>query len=309
LKAIQERAPHAVVKYDSGTDPAEAAAMAKRADVAIIFAYQWESEGMDLPNLSLPTCQDDLIRSVAAVNPHTIVVLETGGPVTMPWVKAPAAILEAWYAGSDGANAVGNVLFGTVNPSAKLPITFPKSEADLPHPVLVKPPMTSRRFSGPVSPLQRAKGLPPFTVNYNEGVEVGYKWYDAEKKSVLFPFGYGLSYTSYRYSGLTVTSGKGNTITATFTLANTGSRAGAEIAEVYASLPASAQEPPKRLVGWSKVKLNPGEQRTVRVEINPKYLSVFDVQMGGWRLVPGAYAILVGGSSQNLPLKTIVDLK
>lgn len=309
LKAIQERAPHAVVKYDSGTDPAEAAAMAKGADVAIVFAYQWESEGTELSNLSLPRDQDELIAKVAAVNPRTIVVLETGSPVTMPWVKAPAAILEAWYAGSDGANAVGNVLFGTVNPSGKLPNTFPKSEADLPHPDLVKPPMTSRRFSGPVSPLRRAKGLPPFTVNYNEGVEVGYKWYDAEKKSVLFPFGYGLSYTSYRYSGLTITSGKGKVITATFTLANTGSRAGAEIAEVYASLPANAQEPPKRLVGWSKVKLNPGEQRIVTVEIDPKYLSVFGVQKDGWVLVPGDYAILVGGSSQDLPLKAVVALK
>lgn len=309
LKAIQERAPHAVIKYDSGTDPAAAAARAKGADVAIVFAYQWESEGTELSNLSLPLNQNQLIAKVAAANPRTIVVLETGSPVTMPWVKAPAAILEAWYAGSDGANAVGNVLFGTVNPSGKLPNTFPKSEADLPHPVLVKPPMGSLRFSGPTSPLQRAKGLPPFTVDYSEGVEVGYKWYDAEKKLVLFPFGYGLSYTSYRYSDLTVTSGKGKTITATFTLANTGSRAGAEIAEVYASLPASAHEPPERLVGWSKVKLNPGEQRSVRVKIDPKYLSVFDVQKDGWTLVPGDYAILVGESSQDLPLKTVVDLK
>jgi beta-glucosidase len=308
LKAIQERAPHATVEYDSGADPAAAATLAKNADVAIVFAYQWESEGSDLPNLSLPLHQDDLIAQVAAANPHTIVVLETGSPVTMPWVNAPAAILEAWYAGSDGANALGDVLFGTVNPSGKLPNTFPKSEADLPHPALVKPPLASVRFSGPVSPLQRAAGLPPFTVDYNEGVEVGYKWYDAEKKPVLFPFGYGLSYTSYRYSGLTVSPGK-ERVTATFTLANTGARAGAEIAEVYAALPPSAQEPPKRLVGWSKVKLNAGEQRTVTVEIDPKYLSIFDVQKDAWRLVPGDYTILVGGSSQDLPLKTVVSLK
>jgi beta-glucosidase len=307
LKAIAARAPNAVVKYDSGADPAAAAAAAKDADVAIVFAYQWESEGMDLPDLSLPLHQDDLIAQVAAANPHTIVVLETGSPVTMPWVKAPAAILEVWYAGSDGANAVGNVLFGTVNPSGKLPNTFPESEADLPHPTLVKPPPESAHFSGPASLQQRAAGLPPFTVDYNEGVKVGYKWYDAEKTPVLFPFGYGLSYTSYSYSGLTVTSGK--TIKATFTLANTGARAGAEIAEVYASLPATAQEPPKRLVGWSKVKLNAGEQRTVTVEIDPKYLSIFDVQKDGWALVPGDYTILVGGSSQNLPLKTVANLK
>jgi beta-glucosidase len=308
LKAIQARAPHAVVNYDSGADPAAAAAMAKGANVAIVFAYEWESEGMDLPDLSLPLHQDDLIAQVAAANPHTIVVLETGSPITMPWVNEPAAILEAWYAGSDGADALGNVLFGTVNPSGKLPNTFPKSVADLPHPTLVEPPLASVRFSGPVSPLQRAAGLPPFTVDYNEGIEVGYKWYDAEKKSVLFPFGYGLSYTSYHYSGLTVAQGK-EKITATFTLTDTGTRAGAEIAEVYAALPPSGHEPPKRLVGWSKVKLNAGEQRTVTVEIDPKYLSIFDVQKDAWTLVPGDYTILVGGSSQDLPLKTVVNLK
>ena len=244
---------------------------------------------------------------MAAANPHTIVVLETGSPVTMPWVNAPAAILEAWYAGSDGANAVGNVLFGTVNPSGKLPNTFPESEADLPHPTLVKPPPRPQHFSGHVSPLQEAKGLPPFQVDYTEGAEVGYKWYDAEKKSVLFPFGYGLSYTSYGYSGLSVAPGK--TIEATFTVANTGARAGAEIAEVYASLPASAQEPPKRLVGWSKVQLNSGEKQTVTVEIDPKYLSIFDVHKDEWTLVPGDYTILVGGSSQDLPLKAVVNLR
>ena len=149
--------------------------MAKGADVAIVFAYQFESEGSDLPGLALPGNQDDLVARVAAANPHTIVVLETGSPVTMPWVKAPAAIVEAWYAGSDGANAVGNVLFGTVNPSGQPPNTFPESEADLPHPTLVKPPPESRHFSGSVTPLQRAEGRPPFTVDYTEGVEVGYK--------------------------------------------------------------------------------------------------------------------------------------
>jgi len=159
LKAIQARAPQATVAYDSGADPAAAALVAKSADVAIVFAYEWESEGMDLPNLSLPHYQDDLIAAVAAANPHTVVVLETGSPVTMPWAAAPAAILEAWFAGSDGANALGNILFGAVNPSGKLPNTFPKSEADLPHPELTKPPLASQRFSGPVSPLEAGQGL------------------------------------------------------------------------------------------------------------------------------------------------------
>src|ERR1700728_3266510 len=257
LKAIQARAPNVNVKYDPGTDPAAAAAAAKGADVAIVFAYMWASEGMDLPSLTLPHDQDAVIAAVAAANPHTIVVLETGNPVTMPWVSAPAAILEAWFGGNDGAEALGNVLFGSVNPTGKLPNTFPKSEADLPHPTLTMPPPESEHFSGPVSPEQRAAGLPPFQVTYDEGLKVGYKWYEAEKKPVLFPFGFGLSYTTYRYSGLQVAPGE--TVKATFTVANTGAREGTEIAEVYAALPESTQEPPKRLVGWSRVKLGPGE--------------------------------------------------
>jgi beta-glucosidase len=312
LKAIQARAPKATVKYDSGDNPAAAAALAGTADVAVVFAYQWESEGMDLASLSLQHNQDVLIAQVASANPHTVVVLETGSPVTMPWVAAPAAIVEAWYAGSDGANALGNVLFGTVNPSGKLPNTFPRSEADLPHPTVTQPPPESAYWASPVSPEQRAGGLPPFPVSYDEGLKVGYKWYDAEKKPVLFPFGFGLSYTSFRYSALTVTPlsmSPGAKVKVTFTLANTGARAGAEIAEVYASLPASAQEPPKRLVGFSKVQLEAGEKRTVSVEIDPKYLSIFDEQKNGWTLVPGDTTILVGGSSQDLPLKAVVRLK
>jgi beta-glucosidase len=307
LKAIQARAPQAVVKYDSGTDPAAAAEAAKSADVAVVFAYQWESEGMDLPTLSLAHNQDALIAQVSAANPNTIVVLESGSPVTMPWVAAPAAIVEAWFAGSDGANALGNVLFGTVNPSGKLPNTFPRSEADLPHPSITMPPPESEHWSGPVSSAKEAAGLPPFQASYDEGVKVGYKWYDAEKKPVLFPFGYGLSYTSFRYSALQVTPGE--KVKVTFTLANTGARAGAEIAEVYASLPASAEEPPKRLVGFSKVQLEAGETKAVTVEIDPKYLSIFDVKKNGWTLVPGDYTILVGGSSEDLPLKAVVSLK
>jgi beta-glucosidase len=275
--------------------------------VAIVFAYVWESEGMDLPSLSLSHNQDALIAAVAAANPHTTVVLETGSPVTMPWVDAPAAIVEAWFAGSDGANALGNILFGSVNPSGKLPNTFPKSEADLPHPTVTQPPPASRHFDGAVTPDDRAKGLPAFPVAYDEGVKVGYKWYDAEKKPVLFPFGFGLSYTTYSYSGLSVTMGE--KLKVSFTLANSGARAGAEIAEVYAALPAAAQEPPKRLVGWSKVWLEPGEKKNVTVEVDPKYLSIFDDQKDGWTLVPGDYVILVGGSSQDLPLKAEINLK
>jgi beta-glucosidase len=307
LKAIEARAPQAAVTYDPGTDPAAAAAAAKGADVAIVFAYQWASEGMDLTSLTLPHQQDDVIAAVAAANPHTIVVLETGNPVTMPWVDAPAAILEAWFAGSDGANAVGNVLFGSVNPSGKLPNTFPKSEADLPHPTLTMPPPESEHFSGAVSREQRAAGLPPFQVAYDEGIKVGYKWYEAEKKQVLFPFGYGLSYTTYSYSGLKLSQGA--TVQATFAVANTGAREGSEIAEVYAMLPSAAGEPFKRLVGFSKIKLDGKEKRSVTIDIDLKYLSIFDEAKDGWELVPGDYTILVGGSSQDLPLRATLSLK
>ena len=306
LKSIRAKVPGANVQFNSGADAGAAASLAKAADVAIVFAYQWESEGMDLPSLSLPEHQDDLIAKVAAANPHTIVVIESGGPVTMPWVDQVSGILEAWFAGSSGSDAVANILFGDVNPSAKLPVTFPKSEADLPHPTLVKPPKVT--VDADREGWKRiAAGLPAFQVTYDEGVKVGYKWYDAEKKPVLFPFGYGLSYTTYSYSGLKVTPGKNPQVS--FTVTNTGNRAGAEIAEVYASLPAAAAEPPKRLVAFTKVKLNGGESKEVTVAVDQKFLSIFNVEKDGWQLLPGEYTFLVGGSSQSLPLKESVDLK
>ena len=305
LKSIRAKAAGANVQFDSGADPAKAAALAKNADVAIIFAYQWESEGMDLDSLALPDHQDELIAAVAAANPHTVVVLESGGPVTMPWAGQVDSILEAWFAGSRGSDAVANILFGDVNPSGKLPVTFPRSEADLPHPTVVKPPKET--IEADRQGWKRiAAGLPVFQVKYDEGVKVGYKWYDAEHKPVLFPFGYGLSYTTYSYSNLKVTLGKMPRVT--FTVTNTGNRAGAEVAEVYASLPAAAQEPPKRLVGWNKVKLNAGESKEISVDVDPKYLSIFNIEQNGWQLLPGEYGFLVGGSSQNLPLKTTVKL-
>jgi beta-glucosidase len=308
LKSIRAKVPGASVQFDSGADPEKAASLAAKSDVAIVFAYQWESEDMDLPTLSLPENQDSLISKVAAANPHTVVVLETGGPVTMPWAGQVSAILEAWFAGSKGSDAVANVLFGDVNPSAKLPVTFPQSDADLPHPTIVKPPRESVPDNTNPEPWKQiAAGLAPFQVTYDEGVKVGYKWYDAEKKPVLFPFGHGLSYTMYSYSNLKVEPGK--TPRVTFTMKNTGNRAGAEVAEVYASLPASATEPPKRLVGWNKVMLKPGESKEVSVEVEPKYLSIFNVEQNGWQLLPGEYGFMVGGSSQNLPLKQTVNLQ
>ena len=276
LKAVKVKAPAAEVKFDSGQDPAAAAALAKSAEVAIIFAHQWMSEGMDLPNLSLPDNQDALIAAVAAANPRTIVVLESGTAVTMPWIDKVSGVLAAWYAGSKGADAVANVLFGDVNPSAKLPLTFPLSVADLPHTTVVKPPPTAKDI---VAGFHTTLTKPTFEVHYDDGLKVGYKWYDAEKKPVLFPFGHGLSYTTYKYSGLKVTPGKETTVT--FTVKNTGSRAGAEIAQVYVSLPPEASEPPKRLVGWSKVQLNAGESKEVTVTVPSLYLSITTKRRAG----------------------------
>ena len=224
----------------------------------------------------------------------------------MPWADRVSAIVEAWYAGSCGADAVANILLGVVNPSAKLPLTFPKSEADLPHPTVVKPPPRTAIASEEERQKRRAAGLPAFQVTYDEGVKVGYKWYDAENKPVLFPFGFGLSYTTYSYSNLKIIPGKNPRVS--FTLTNTGNRAGAEITEVYASLPTAAAEPPKRLVGWSKVKLNPGESKEVAIEVEQKYLSIFDVEQNVWQLIPGDYSFMVGGSSQELPLRESVSL-
>ncbi len=313
LNALSAELPAAKVTYISGEDVDAAATAAKQADVAIVFAYQWESEGFDLPTLDLAPAQNQLIEAVAAANPKTIVVLETGSPATMPWADKVAGIVEAWYPGIRGAEALANLLTGRVNFTGKLAITFPKSDADLPHPKLVLPPPTSEpnfaAAGGDVSNFMSmmAKGLPAFQTYYDEKLKVGYKWYDAEKKPVLFPFGYGLSYTTYSYSGLKVEAG--DTVNVTFTVKNAGKRAGTEIAEVYSSLPDSAGEPPKRLIGWTRVELQPGESKTISVPVNRDRLTIFDENSDGWKLVPGDYNIRVGGSSQELPLHQQVTLQ
>jgi beta-glucosidase len=180
-------------------------------------------------------------------------------------------------------------------------MTFPRSIEDLPHPKIVMPPPNNKPIE---SGFHTTLAHPTFDVHYDEGVKVGYKWYDAEKKPVLFPFGFGLSYTTYAYSDLKVQTGKPMTVT--FTVRNTGSRAGAEIAQVYAALPADANEPPKRLLGWSKVKLNPGESKEVSITVDAKYLSIFDESSNTWKLLPGSYTFMAGGSSQDLPLTQTV---
>jgi beta-glucosidase len=290
LKAIAADAPGAKVIYNDGTDAASAASAAKAADVALVFVHQIAQEGSDLPTLELSDHQDDLVRQVAAANPHVVVVAETGGAFLMPWLDQVGAVLEAWYPGIRGGQAIAAVLFGHVNPSGKLPITFPASDADLPHPVLTGPPPGGNMLHPKL-----------FDVNYTEGLKVGYKWYDAENKKPLFPFGFGLSYTTFSYSRLHATSG--NQVSVTFLVKNDGSRPGAEVAQVYLALPPAAGEPPKRLVGWRRITLQPGRTQSITVGIEPRILAIYDASKDLWQILPGDYRIFVGGSSRQLPLQ------
>lgn len=305
LKQLRAAMPSTEVTYNSGEDTAAAAALAKQSDVAIVFVQQWESEGMDLPTLALPDNQDALVEAVAAANRHTIVVLETGSVALMPWADKVEGIVEAWYSGSRGATALANVLTGVVNPSGKTANTFPLADADLPHTTI--PPLPEEdKGQGTHAVNAGGDARSQYGVHYDEGLKVGYKWYDAENKNVLFPFGFGLSYTTFSYSGLHVDQGQ--TPKATFTIKNTGKRAGAEVAEVYAMLPASADEPPKRLVGFEKVILEPGQSREVSIDIDPLYLSVYDETSGKMKVVAGTYTFAIGGSSQSLPLKKQLEM-
>jgi beta-glucosidase len=294
LQALRTKLPNAKIDFDPGTNPKSAANLAKSADLAIVFAYQWLAEDMDVPSLSLPNNQDALIAQVAAANPHTIVVLETGTAVTMPWIDNVAGVVETWYAGSSGHKALANVLVGDVNPAGKLPLSFPISEADLPHPDAPKIPVVDNG-----APAANASGHAGYAVHYDEGPEVGYKWYEAQNKKPLFPFGFGLSYTTYAYSGLSVDS-TGNT--ARFTVKNTGKRTGTEIAQVYGRLPKGSDESFKRLVGWKRITLAPGESQTVTVAIDERVLKTFDEEKSAWNLLPGEYQVLAGSSSDNTPL-------
>lgn len=299
LKAIQAKAPSSRIEFDPGTDVAAAAKLAKSSDVAVVFVNQPASEGKDAPSLSLPDNQDALVNAIAAANPHTIVVLETGGPVTMPWIDKVSGAVEAWYPGIRGGEAIANILFGDVNPSAKLPVTFAKSETDLPHPMLAEQPPPREGELVEMFPGATIKeNHHPFDISFDEGLKVGYKWYDSEDKQPLFPFGYGLSYTTYAYSGL-----KETTSSITFAVKNTGRRAGSEIAQAYVTLPRSAGEPFKRLVAWEKVPLGAGESKMITLQLDPHYLSIFDENKNSWELVPGEYTVQVGASSRDLPLR------
>jgi len=262
-------------------------AQARQADVAIVFATKWASEGLDLPDLSLPDGQDALIAAVAAANPNTIVVLETGNPVTMPWLDNTAAVLEAWYPGARGGEAIAAILFGKANPSGRLPITFPASVQQLPRPVLDGYAELEPNFAGdPPTPDTR------LSADYDvEGSDVGYRWFARKSEKALFPFGFGLSYTTFETTGLQL---KG--LSALFTVRNTGSRAGATVAQLY--LVSRNRQAKQRLVGFQRVDLAPGEARSVRLEIDPRLLA--DWSAGGWSIAGGPYDFALGDDAERL---------
>jgi len=280
MKALQKLLPDVKITYDDGSDPAKAAALAKSSDVAIVFATQWTCEGVDQPNLALPDNQDALIDAVAAANAHSVVVLENGGPVKMPWLSKVSAVVEAWFPGARGGEAIAGVLSGKVNPSGRLPVTFPQDEQQLPRPQITN----------------------ALEVDYNiDGAAVGYKWFDKKNLQPLFPFGFGLSYSRFDYSDLHVST-QGDHVAVSFKVTNVGQREGKDVPQVYVSLPNGLGEAPHRLAGFEKVSLQPGQSRTVSVTIDPRLLATFDVAGHQWKIAAGSYPIQVGHSSRDFVL-------
>ncbi|WP_430392117.1 beta-glucosidase [Dyella sp. 20L07] len=289
LKAIRAAAPKANVQFTEGNDVAAAAALAAKSQVAVVFVQKWAAESVDAPDLSLPDGQDALVAAVAKANPHTIVVLENGGPVAMPWLDQVGAVLETWYPGGDGGTAIANVISGKVNPSGRLPLSWPRDVSQLP------------RAEIPAA----AGGTPPESVDYNiEGADVGYRWFQSRGLKPLFPFGYGLSYTSFQHGPLKVTTHDGK-LQATVEVSNTGSRAGADVAQVYVQVPGAKA---KRLAGYAKVFLKPGEHRELSIALEPRLLADFDTAKHGWAVRGGEYTVVEGRSSEDLGTPVSVQL-
>jgi beta-glucosidase len=287
-QGLKNRAGSGVsITTDPGRTVSSAVAKARAADIAIVMVTDEEGEGKDRPNLTLPNNQDALVSAVVAANPKTVVVSKTGGPVLMPWLSKVPAVLQAWYPGEEDGNAVADVLFGAFNPSGKLPVTFPQRETDVPAD-------TPARYPG-------VDG----TAHYSEGILVGYRHYDAKNIAPLFPFGYGLSYTSFAYANLKIT---GTTVEADVT--NTGTRTGAEIAQVYVGSPSSAAVPeaPQELAGFQKVLLKAAETKHVTFTLNDRSFSHWDTASHGWKITAGRYQILVGGGSRDIRLRGSVTM-
>lgn len=265
-----------------------AVAAARKADVAVVFANDVTAEGMDRTSLALPGDQDELIQAVSRANRNTVVVLHTGSAVLMPWKGRVAAIIEAWYPGQQSGLAIAMNLFGKVAPSGHLPVTFPASDAQNP---TVTSPMDA---TGP-------ENVDEFT----EGLEVGYRFYDSNSKRPLFPFGHGLTYTTFRMGGFTVRRGGGGA-TVGLKLRNTGKRAGSEVVQAYVGFPPSAGEPPRQLKAFRKVRVLPGRSRKVKLRLGPESFRVYDEPSGLWVRPEGRFRIWVGSSSRHLPLSSTI---
>ncbi len=303
LEAIRLQFPHTRVDFDDGSVPARAAVAAANADAVVLFVDQWMTESADAKSLNLPGGQDRLVEAVTRANPRTAVVLETGGPVLMPWLEKTAAVLEAWYPGQKGGEAIAEILSGAANPSGRLPITFPVGEDQLPHPKVQGDPN-----GAPIGPVGRGGHYGAmFTATYDEGAAVGYKWFFERSEQPMFPFGFGLSYTSFALSKLALNA-SGSTVTAKVIVRNSGQRAGKAIPQFYLTGPEGANIL-LRLVGWASVDLKPGEQREVAVSIDPRLLATFDEGARRWRIRPGAYQVTAGLDSQHRELIADFDLQ
>ncbi len=286
LQGIQAAAPSGTtVTYNNGSSDSSAASAAAAASVAVVFVNLGESEGSDLTSIDLGTTQDNLITSVAAANPNTIVVLNTGSAVTMPWLSSVKGVLEAWYPGQEDGTAIASVLYGSYDPSGHLTVTFPTSLSQVPASTTAQWPGTGG------------------TVQYSEGIDVGYRWYDSKSLTPLFPFGYGLSYTTFSFSNLSVgplTAGGTATVTATVT--NTGSRSGADVAQLYVTDPSASGQPPLQLEGFQRVNLAAGASTTVTFPLTQQNLQYWNSSSNAWATSTGNYTVSVGDSSASLPL-------
>ncbi|MFZ1179637.1 MAG: beta-glucosidase [Mycobacterium sp.] len=293
LDELRKQFPHAQVEFDPGISPAEAVLAAQRADIAIVFAIRVEGEGFDIADLSLPWGQDGLIAAVSAANPNTVVVLETGNPVTMPWRDSVNAIVQAWYPGQAGGRAIAEVFAGQVNPSGRLPITFPVDLGQTPRPEL---------------PGLGAPWGTPTTVDYFEGADVGYRWFARRGQLPMFAFGHGLSYTSFEYHDLVITGGDAShhPLQASFSVVNVGDRAGADVPQLY--LTAAPGERCLRLLGFERVELEPGATCRVTIEADARLLARYDGSAGSWRIKPGGYTVAVGTSAVTPQLAATVEL-
>lgn len=282
LAAIRAQAPGAEILFVDGGNAGSAAKLARDADVAIVFATQWAGEAFDV-SLTLEDGQDKLIAAVAKANPRTVVVLETGGPVLTPWRDQVAAILAAWYPGTQGGNAIANLLFGKENPSGHLPVSFP---ASLDH--LAKPAAPNKGDT-----------------TYGEGATVGYKWYDAKGLTPAFAFGHGLSYTEFAYSGLSARA-DGGTVSASFTVRNTGKVKGKAVPQLYVA--GAGWEAPKRLGAFDKIALAPGEGKQVSLKIDPRLLATWDAAGNGWKIAGGTVQVMLGASAKDIVATVPVTL-